>query len=571
MDAHFSINFRFRTTILMVFVFFIFSRMLIAQPVLQLGAPVITGLSQPMQIVNAGDGTGRYFVVHKGGLIKCYDKDFNFLSDFLTVTNITSSGERGLLSMAFHPDYKTNGLFYVYYTGNESGKVGALTIARYKVSTGNANLADVASKKIVLEILHPRTNHNGGQLHFDQAGYLFLTTGDGGGGGDPDENSQDQTKLLGKLLRMEVNTSDTPPYYSIPTDNPFGNEVYCLGLRNPYRWSFDRLNGDIWIGDVGQSNWEELDHVVQSQISGTNFGWDCYEGNASYEPTGCLPSSNYKFPFHVYSLSGAQSVTGGVVYRGAKYPSLYGWYVGAEFYNTDFHRVFFDGTNYTVAPVQNLGPGSIVNFGEAEDGEVYVVSLYEGEIYPLQVDEGPLPVRFISLGAHRMGLTNLIEWTAAEEEGSSHYEIESCMDGTTFKKIGYIHAKASGKSGIHSYIFSDIPNSVGKMYYRVKAVDVNNSYRYSDIVTVVDERSRIIVVYPTLVQNDEICVYPDSNNDHIILELFNTNGQLMGQRTVAPGEREVRLPINNATPGVYYVRVTSGHTIEMHKIVKPMN
>ena len=158
MDANFSINFRFRTTILMVFVFFIFSKMPIAQPVLQLGAPVITGLSQPMQIVNAGDGTGRYFVVHKGGLIKCYDKDFNFLSDFLTVTNITSSGERGLLSMAFHPDYKTNGLFYVYYTGNESGKVGALTIARYKVSTGNANLADVASKKIVLEILHPRTN-----------------------------------------------------------------------------------------------------------------------------------------------------------------------------------------------------------------------------------------------------------------------------------------------------------------------------------------------------------------------------------------------------------------------------
>lgn len=544
----------------------LFTCKLSAQPVLKLGAPVITGLTQPMQIINADDGTNRFFVIQKGGLIKCYDQNFNFLSDFLTVTNITSSGERGLLSMAFHPDYETNGLFYVYYTGNEPGKEGALTIARYKVDANDPQLADPASKKIVLEILHPRTNHNGGQLHFDQVGYLFLTTGDGGGGGDPDENSQDPTKLLGKLLRMEVNTSETAPFYTIPASNPFGNEVYCLGLRNPYRWSFDRLNGDIWIGDVGQSNWEEIDHVIAANIKGTNFGWDCYEGNEPYELTGCLPEDNYKFPFYVYTKSGSQSVTGGVVYRGSKYPTLYGWYVGAEFYNTDFHRVYFDGSTYTIAPVQTLGPGSIVNFGEGEDGEVYVVSLYEGEVYPLEVEEDPLSVNMLDVDADRKGNLVKVNWTTSQEEDCNHFEIEWSVDGRHFEKAGTV--KAKNTQVMNHYTFEHNPDVAGTLYYRIKAIDVSNSYKYSGIVMVSNEREFIAKVYPTAPDDDVVNILFSEIHDKCNVEVLNNTGNRVFSTIVMPGEKKKTLSLHDNYPGIYFVRIIAGKNTETHKIVK---
>ena len=346
-------------------------------PQISLTSVITTGLSAPMQFVHAGDGSKRIFIVQKAGTIRVYDSTFNFLSVFGTVSNISTNGERGLLSLAFHPNYATNGLLYVYYTNS----AGNLELARYHVNSGSPNTLDASSKVIVLTIPHPNnSNHNGGELHFGTDGYLYLSTGDGGGAGDVPNNAQNTSVLLGKILRLNVNTSATAPYYSVPPGNPFSNEVYSYGLRNPYRWSFDKATQDMWIGDVGQDSWEEINFRAAAATSGTNYGWRCYEGNATFNSSGCT-GTNYIFPVHAYTTQNpAASITGGVVYRGTTYPALQGTYLSADFYSGVFYKIVPNGTGWDVT-TQTLSPTGIVDFGETESGEVYVVSNTGNSVY----------------------------------------------------------------------------------------------------------------------------------------------------------------------------------------------
>jgi len=349
-----------------------------AQPTVSLTS-VLQGLAAPMQVLHAGDGTGRIFIVQKPGSIRVFDKNFAALGTFLTIPNITTSGERGLLSMAFHPDYKNNGYFFVYYTNS----LGNLEVARYRVSA-NPNVADTASKDTVITIPHPTfANHNGGQLHFGPDGYLYLTTGDGGSGGDPNNNAQNTNVLLGKMLRFNVNLSPIPPFYSIPPGNPFGNEVFAYGLRNPFRWSFDKLNGDIWIGDVGQDSWEEINHRKYTVTTGANYGWRCYEGNNTFNTGGCGAIQNYVFPALTYPTPNPQgSITGGAVYRGETYLDLQGYYLGADFYTGTLFRIRYDSITSTYdTSRQALSPTGLSNFGETEDGEMYATCLNNGNLY----------------------------------------------------------------------------------------------------------------------------------------------------------------------------------------------
>lgn len=346
-------------------------------PQISLTSVITSGLNAPMQFVHAGDGSKRIFIVQKAGTIRVYDSTFNFLSVFGTVSNVSTNGERGLLSMAFHPNYSTNGFVYVYYTNT----AGSLELARYRVNSGNPNTLNAASKVIVLTIPHPNfSNHNGGELHFGRDGYLYLSTGDGGGSGDVSNNAQNTSVLLGKILRLAVNTSATPPYYSIPAGNPFSNEVYAYGLRNPYRWSFDKATQDMWIGDVGQDSWEEINFRAAAATSGANYGWRCYEGNAAYNSAGCT-GTNYIFPVHAYATQNpAASITGGVVYRGNAYPALRGCYLSADFYSGIFYKIVPNGSGWDIT-TQTLSPTGIVDFGETESGEVYVVSNTRNSVY----------------------------------------------------------------------------------------------------------------------------------------------------------------------------------------------
>ena len=386
-----------------LYLFLLSSCQVFTQPTISL-TQVITGLSQPMQFVNAGDGTNRIFIPQKGGEIKAFDRNFLSLGTFLNVSGISTDGERGLLSLCFHPQYKTNGLFFVYYT-NVSGD---LEVARYQISS-NENVADVASKKIVISIPHPTYgNHNGGTLRFGKDGYLYLSTGDGGSGGDPDNNSQNNNVLLGKMLRLNVNTSNSAPFYTIPATNPFGNEVLAKGLRNPFRWNFDRLTGDMWIGDVGQSAFEEINRSHRDSLA-TNYGWRCYEGNTAYDTTGgCLPASNYRFPVKALNRQEGQSIVGGTVYCGQTFFSMKGYYFGVDFYTGKLFRIKFDSLTYTYnITSQIISPNTISDFGETEDGEMYVTCLNNGNVYRLVSDGPVLQYTFTGNG----NWTNAANWS----------------------------------------------------------------------------------------------------------------------------------------------------------------
>ncbi|NLF12357.1 MAG: PQQ-dependent sugar dehydrogenase, partial [Anaerolineaceae bacterium] len=247
---------------------------------------VASGLDRPVLVTHAGDGSGRLFVVEQGGLIRIVEDHALLPVPFLDLSQLViSGGEQGLLGLAFHPEYASNGYFYVNYTRVEDG---ATVVARYSVSAADPNVADPGSAVPILTVPQPAPNHNGGHLAFGpNDGYLYIGMGDGGGAGDPDENAQDVATLLGALLRLDVD-GGTP--YAIPADNPFAatagaDEIWDYGLRNPWRFSFDLDTGDLYIGDVGQAAWEEIDYHGAGTPGGVNFGWDCREGTHDYEFT----------------------------------------------------------------------------------------------------------------------------------------------------------------------------------------------------------------------------------------------------------------------------------------------
>lgn len=333
----------------------------------------VSGFASPTSITHAGDD--RLFVTQRGGLIRIVESNGSVQpTPFLTVTNLSSGGERGLLGLAFHPNYQENGYFYVNYTNTGDGNT---IIARYQVSSDNPNIANPNSRTILLTINQPYSNHNGGSLAFGPDGYLYIGMGDGGSGGDPQNLSQNMGSLLGKMLRIDVDgTSET--HYGIPTTNPFENEIWALGLRNPWKFSFDRETGDLWIADVGQNAVEEINKVDSNQNDGYNFGWRCYEGNSPYNTSGCQSQSSYTAPIATYSRNnGACSITGGYVYRGTQYPNMIGKYFFADYCNNRIGYISTSGGSITwTSPFT----GSFATFGEDVNGNIYIAGLSNGTI-----------------------------------------------------------------------------------------------------------------------------------------------------------------------------------------------
>ena len=323
---------------------------------------IASGLNRPVDVQSALDGSGRLFIIEKYGLIRVYENGQLLEQPFLNIDDRVNddSNEMGLLGLAFHPDYEQNGFFYVNYTGTG----GNTFISRFQAS---GNVANAGSESILLKINQPYPNHNGGAVVFGRDGYLYLGLGDGGAGGDPHKNGQDTTSLLGKILRIDVNGGDP---YSIPSDNPFGNEVWAYGFRNPWRISFDRFTGDLWIGDVGQGDWEEIDYLPAGSPGGANFGWSIMEGNHGYDgqaqPGLLLPVAEYNHS------SGGCSVTGGVVYRGSM---------------TEWNGIYFYGdycSGYVWGLILSEGQWlsqilfetnlRITSFGQDESGEIFFAS-----------------------------------------------------------------------------------------------------------------------------------------------------------------------------------------------------
>ncbi len=343
---------------------------------------VATGFTQPTYLTHAGDGSGRLFVVEKPGRVWIVENGTRRPEPFLDIRDRVRAreSERGLLSIAFHPDYEHNGRFFVDYTDRDGNTV----VSEFTVSS-DPYQADPNSERVLLYIKQPAANHNGGQLQFGPDGYLYIGMGDGGRAGDPWGNAQNLGVLLGKLLRIDVDAGEP---YGIPPDNPFVSsregrpEIWAYGLRNPWRFSFDRASGDLYIADVGQNKWEEVDVAWAPDPGGQNYGWDIMEGFHCFEPAeGCDPTGLTP-PVLEYGHDLGCSITGGYVYRGQKYRDLQGTY---------FFSDYCTGRLWGMRPLDGgwqwaefLATGlNVSTFGEDEEGEIYVLDYARGDVYHL--------------------------------------------------------------------------------------------------------------------------------------------------------------------------------------------
>ena len=341
--------------------------------------PAWSGFRQPVLLTHAGDNSGRAFVVELPGRVRVIDGGKVLTKPFLDISSrVSTGGERGLFSVAFPPDYVTSGRFYVDYTNTAGDSV----IARYRVSASDRNRADSASAQVLMTVKQPYANHNGGQLAFGPDGCLYIGFGDGGSGGDPQGNGQNPRTLLGKLLRIDVRGAGA---YSVPKGNPFVGaagvrpEIWDLGLRNPWRFSFDTKTGDLYIADVGQNAWEEID-MEPLGAGGRNYGWNRYEGTHAYPPgSAAQPPMTFTMPVAEYGHDVGESVAGGFVYRGTRYPSLQGVYFYGDYTSG---RIWALGSRGGVWKTQQVAKTrlAIAGFGQNESGELYVLDLSSGNI-----------------------------------------------------------------------------------------------------------------------------------------------------------------------------------------------
>lgn len=368
---------------------------------------IADGFTKPVYICQAPDDNERFFVLEQKGVIKIIDNGLEIRKPFADLRDhvhnpVMPGDERGLLGLAFHPEYQTNGFIYLNYIDKDDHTI----VSRFQVSR-NANELDISSEKIFIKLKQPFSNHNGGHVVFGPDGFLYISLGDGGKWGDPFNHAQQLDNLFGKILRIDVNNGDP---YSIPNDNPFvgvkgvREEIWLYGLRNPWRFSFDRKTGDLYIGDVGQDMWEEIDFISTGKAGGQNLGWRIMEGTHCYNPkencdtTGTLPI--YEYPNdanYMKTLIGLDepnvdgcSVTGGFVYRGSDMPQFHGTYFFADYCSGNiwtFKEMNGIATEFKNRTDEiNLGGGAFVNFissfGEDNDGELYIVD-YNGAVYKI--------------------------------------------------------------------------------------------------------------------------------------------------------------------------------------------
>jgi len=345
--------------------------------------PVVGGLDSPLYATGAGDGSGRLFIVQQTGQIRIVDRGRLLPGPFLDISSlIASGGEQGLLGLAFHPHYRENGRFFVDYTDLRGNTV----VAEYRRNPTDPNRADPSSARMILHVGQPFPNHNGGDITFGPDGDLYVSLGDGGSEGDPRGNGQNLGTLLGKLLRIDVDHPSGGRAYGIPRDNPFVGrpgarpEIWAYGLRNPWRVNFDRATGDLWIGDVGQSEHEEIDHAPAGQ-GGQNYGWNVMEGPACFLPPAGCDRTGLTMPVASYTHGGGNcTVIGGYVYGGEQFPALRGGYVYGDYCSG---RVWvLDAAHPHSRPVRVLDTNLLISsFGEDDRGELYLTSLSTGRLF----------------------------------------------------------------------------------------------------------------------------------------------------------------------------------------------
>lgn len=406
-------------------------------------------VSNPTEITASPTNDNRLFAVDQSGLIKIINPNGTIeASNFLNITDrVNFNGEMGLLGLAFHPEFATNRYFYVYY--NRAGRT--ITVSRFTANSANPNTADPSTEKVMLSISKPFENHNGGSIHFGADGYLWISTGDGGSGGDPNGNGQNKNSLLGKMLRIDVNSDNA---YNIPPTNPFvgvdgADEIWSYGLRNGWKYSFDRTTNNIWIADVGQNQIEEINNV-SATTPGVNYGWRCYEGNSAYNTAGCANASTMTFPVVDYDHSGGKcSITGGYVYRGNLYTDLVGKYIFADYCSAQIGIL----NNTTITWTTPFTNSNFTTFGEDNSKQLYAAAA-NGKIFKVKsnnlsvsdmdksnIQISPIPATdfiFIKNITDKNLTVEILDLSGRSVLNTNVAENDKSIDVTTLKSGNYI-------------------------------------------------------------------------------------------------------------------------------------
>ncbi|CAH8294940.1 putative secreted protein (Por secretion system target) [Mariniflexile fucanivorans] len=432
---------------------------------------IANGFNSPVSIKATTDS--KLFIVERNGVIKILNGNGTVNgTPFLDITEKVSDsgGERGLLGLAFHPNYVTNGYFYVNYI-NDSGNT---VIARY--TRTNETTANVDSELILLRINQPDTNHNGGDMNFGPDGYLYIASGDGGGSGDPSNYAQSLNTLLGKLLRIDVDNTSNGNNYAIPSNNPYLNdgdsntlpEIWAYGLRNPWKFSFDKTTGDLWIADVGQGVYEEI-NMVLSATSALNYGWRCYEGaNHPYNTDNCPSESATTRPIAEYSHNGNGvfkcSITGGFRYRGTLYPNFTGLYFFADFCSDEIGVLTPNGSNWTMTFPKQYSNKGWTTFGEGNDGELYIAGIESGEVFKIVDTSLSIEnVNQLNISIYPNPTDNLI-----------NFNVSLLKNPLKFIKISDIHGKLIKQTtSINSPLTTLSVNNLANGIYFIEFLDIS--------------------------------------------------------------------------------------------------
>jgi len=547
----------------------LFNLTISAQYNFEVAFPNLT-FSSALDLQNAGDGTNRIFVVEQDGIIKVFPNNQNVTSTkvFLDITDrVTSGGETGLLGLAFHPNYETNGYFYVNYTAPSPLRT---VISRFQVSSTNPDSADKNSEQILLQYNQPYSNHNGGCVAFGPDGYLYIAAGDGGSGGDPQNNGQSITTMLGKILRIDVDNPQTPLNYGIPATNPFVDstntnikkEIYAWGLRNTWRFSFDFISGWLWAADVGQGNWEEVDIIE----NGGNYGWRCYEGNHTYNTNGC--NGIYEPPIWEYSHSLGFSITGGYVYRGQNVPELAGKYIVGDYVSARVWAIEYDGINPATSNQITTAPGSITSFGQDENKELYLVS-FNGKIY--KFTPTVVPVELISFSAVAVENGVKLSWFTSTETNNAGFSIERSTDGINFEELIFIGGNGTTVSR-NAYTYLDADAKSGTYYYRLKQIDFDGTVEYLQIVMVdlgTPRGFRLEQNYPNPFNPSTKISFQIPKNSFVTLKIIDLLGNeiatLINQEITA-GSHKVDFDASQLSSGIYFYKLTVDNFTGMKKM-----
>lgn len=522
-------------------------------PITVSGTPALVGITD---ITGSGEGVSeKLYIVEKRGVIRIVQNNAIAAQQFLSIENLVEEdGERGLLGLAFHPDFPVSRYFYVNYVIQ-----GTITtrISRFTVPVGSPGNADEASELILLEFAGLETNHKAGDIAFGPDGFLYITTGDGGGGGDPGDNGQDNNEWLGKILRINVDVSSGGLNYSNPPTNPFVgvpglDEIFMIGLRNPWRMSFDRETGDLWIADVGQGLWEEVNRIPAGTGAGRNLGWNCKEGFHNYEPQHCDVNDILTSPIMEYrhcpdgtNQCGA-SITGGFVYRGNDYPDMYGKYIAVDFSSNDIWEILFpDSLSY-----ESNGNSGITTFGEDDFGELFAGNL-AGVLYRVTMGQ-PLAIQWESLVAIPINNGNRISWTLHDFLNVDYFEVQrsSASGFNDFVKLVNITPDPDEVS----YSYDDPYIHTDGVYYRIGAYINDGSIEYSPVARILpDPLSKPSLTFDFNTNMWRIAV--PANWQTGDLTLYDLQGRVV--YTTQMNDRDHVDLSKPVPPGVYFISIRS--------------